>query len=153
MPLYYAFDELMDPLRMSALSPHIRNLGHGRLPRHRLVVMSGARVTIRRDPLRHVEGTLYDVPMAAMPLLDRRFAGASKIIQPIIGQGGSKRAVIHLLPELGQTASQLDRARLVEAARAASLSQAYCEEIETGMVARRKPGTPLFNTPSSTFKS
>ena len=153
MPLYFAFDELMDPARMSALSPQVRSLGHGRLPRHRLILMSGARVTIRRDPLRQVEGTLYDVPMAAMPLLDRRFSGASKIIQPIIGQGGSKRAVMHLLPEITQTASKQDRAKLVEAARAALLSGAYCEEIETGTVARRKPGTALFKAPSSTFKS
>ncbi|MFM8608807.1 MAG: gamma-glutamylcyclotransferase family protein [Hyphomicrobiales bacterium] len=153
MPLYFAFDELIDPARMSSLSPQVKCLDHGRLPRHRLIVMSGARVTIRRDPLREVHGTLYDVPMAAMPLLDRRFSGASKIIQPIIGQGGSKRAVMHMLPDNLPPASQQDRAKLVEAARAASLSDAYCEEIETGQIARRKPGAPLFKAPSSTFKS
>ena len=153
MPLYFAFDELMDPAHMVAVSPAVRSLGHGRLPRHRLIVMSGARVTVRRDPLRHIEGTLYDIPMAAMPLLDRRFSGASKIIQPIIAQGGSKRAVMHVLPELQQAASLQDRARLAQSARAASLSDAYCEEIETGMVARRKPGSPLFKAPSSSLKS
>jgi len=151
--LYFAFDELMDPARMAALSPQVRSLGHGCLPRHRLLVMSGPRATIGRDPLREVQGTLYEVPMAAMPLLDRRFSGASKIIQPIIGQGGSKRAVMHLLPEKLPPASQQDRVKLVEAARAALLPDAYCEEIETGMIARRKVGVPLFKVPSSSFKS
>jgi hypothetical protein len=153
VPLYFAFDELMDPARMAQLSPQVKSLGQGRLPRHHLIVMSGARVTIRRDPLREVHGTLYEVPMAAMPLLDRRFSGASKIIQPIIGQGGSKRALMHVPPETLQAASQQDRARLVEAARAALLPDAYCEEIETGMVARRKVGAPLFKAPTSSFKS
>ena len=143
----------MDPARMAALSPQVRSLGHGCLPRHRLLVMSGPRATIGRDPLREVQGTLYEVPMAAMPLLDRRFSGASKIIQPIIGQGGSKRAVMHLLPEKLPPASQQDRVKLVEAARAALLPDAYCEEIETGMIARRKVGVPLFKVPSSSFKS
>ncbi|MBM3635702.1 MAG: gamma-glutamylcyclotransferase [Alphaproteobacteria bacterium] len=153
MLLYFAFDELMDPARMAALSPQVRSLGHGCLPRHRLLVMSGPRATIGRDPLREVQGTLYEVPMAAMPLLDRRFSGASKIIQPIIGQGGSKRAVMHLLPEKLPPASQQDRVKLVEAARAALLPDAYCEEIETGMIARRKVGVPLFKAPTSSFKS
>jgi len=143
----------MDPARMAALSPQVRSLGHGCLPRHRLLVMSGPRATIGRDPLREVQGTLYEVPMAAMPLLDRRFSGASKIIQPIIGQGGSKRAVMHLLPEKLPPASQQDRVKLVEAARAALLPDAYCEEIETGMIARRKVGVPLFKAPTSSFKS
>lgn len=143
----------MDPARMAALSPQVRSLGHGCLPRHRLLVMSGPRATIGRDPLREVQGTLYEVPMAAMPLLDRRFSGASKIIQPIIGQGGSKRAVMHLLPEKLPPASQQDRVKLVEAARAALLPDAYCEEIETRMIAQRKVGVPLFKAPTSSFKS
>jgi hypothetical protein len=60
---------------------------------------------------------------------------------------------MHVPPETLQAASQQDRARLVEAARAALLPDAYCEEIETGMVARRKVGALLFKAPISSFKS
>lgn len=137
---------------MVALAPQARALGSGRLPRHRLIVLGGMRVTLKRDPQRQVEGTLYDLPIAAMALLDRRFVGAAKIVQPIIGKEGPRRAVLHLLPEALSSASTTDRAKLAAAARAASLPSSYCEEIETGAVARRKPGTPLFDAPSSTFK-
>jgi hypothetical protein len=152
VPLYFAFDDLMDPSHMAALASSARGLGQGRLPRHRLIVLGGGRVTIKRDPQRQVEGTLYDVPIAVMALLDRRFVGAAKIVQPIIGKEGPRRAVLHLLPEALSSASAADRAKLAAAAREALLSSSYIEEIETGAIARRKPGTPLFGAPSSTLK-
>ena len=137
---------------MASLAPQARALGPGRLPRHRLIVLGGARGTLQRDPQRQVEGTLFDVPIAVMALLDRRFTGASKIVQPIIGKEGPRRAVLHILPEVSSSASASDRAKLAAAARAALLSSSYIEEIETGAVARRKPGMPLFGAPSSTLK-
>ncbi|MEI6573953.1 MAG: gamma-glutamylcyclotransferase family protein [Alphaproteobacteria bacterium] len=152
MPLYFAFDDLMDPSAMESLAPQARALGQGRLPRHRLIVLGGARVTLKRDPQQQVEGTLYDVPISAMAVLDRRFVGAAKIVQPIIGKEGPRRAVLHLLPESSSSASASDRAKLASAARAALLSSSYIEEIETGAISRRKPGTPLFGAPSSTLK-
>lgn len=142
----------MDPSLMTALAPQARALGPGRLPRHRLIVLGGTRVTLKRDPQRQVEGMLYEVPIAAMALLDRRFVGAAKIVQPIIGKEGPRRAVLHFVPEVPASASATDRVKLAAAARAASLSSSYCEEIETGAVARRKPGMPLFGAPSSTLK-
>lgn len=151
MALYFAFGATIDPAIMAAHCPRATVVGQGRLPRHRLIILSGGQVTLVRDPRREVLGIVYDVPFGEMTALDRLAGRAQKINQPVILPGGAKRALLHVGPQVGPTASPDDRRQLAKAARAAGLSDGYIHEIEHGEPAPRKPGGPLFNAPRSTL--
>ena len=152
MALYFAFGVMIDPVQMASHCPHARLIGQGRLPRHRLMILSEGYVTLVRDPRREVLGVVYDVPFGEMTGLDRLAERAQKINQPIIMSGGAKRALLHVAPVAGATPSPDDRRRLARAARAAGLPDSYIHEIEHGEPAPRKPGSPLFTAPRSTLQ-
>lgn len=152
MPLYFAYDGLMDETALKALAPRATRLGLARLPRHRLVPLGNGFATIRRDPRRAVEGTLYDIPFGDLAAVDRRAAGATKLNQPVITSNGAKLTLLHVPVESGASPTGKDRTQLAAAARAAGLPEAYCAEIETGEPPKRKPGAPLFAAPTTMLK-
>jgi hypothetical protein len=149
MALYFAFGLTVDPARMADLCPQAKRIDCARLPRHRLVVMTGGQVSLVRDPRREVWGVVYDVPFGEMTVLDRQAGRAQKINQPVIMPGGAKRALLHVAQGQGSSPAPDDRRNLAKAARAAGLSDAYAYEIEHGEPAPRKPGAPLFKAPVS----
>jgi len=151
MALYFAFGLILDPARMNELCPKAKRIDIGRLPRHRLVVLPGGQTSIVRDPRHEVIGVVFDVPFGEMALLDRQAGRAQKLNQPIILPGGAKRALLHLAQGAGSAPSPSDRLILAKAARNAGLPEHYVYEIEHGEPAPRKPGTPLFKAPVTSF--
>jgi hypothetical protein len=147
MALYFAFGLTLDPARMAEICPNAKRLNIGRLPRHRLIIMSGGQVSITRDPRREVMGIVFDVSFGEMTQLDRQAGKAQKLSQPIILPNGAKRALLHVVQGAGSAPIASDRQTLAQAARAGGLPEAYVFEIEHGEPAPRKPGTPLFNAP------
>ena len=138
MPHYFAYGLLMSPDAMAKRLPRAKLLGIGRLPRHRLIVLEGGRVSIARDPRRAVFGAVFDVAMSDLFTLDRiegMPAGrAQKLDQPILLADGAKRALLHFAADDLRPASLKDRERLIEAARVLGLPLEYDAEI-TGIQA------------------
>lgn len=141
MPLYFAYDEFMDPALATALVADIRVMGVGRLPRHRVIVGVDGHASLTRDPMRQVEGIVFDISLAGLRLWERRFRGVPKITQPIITTSGARRAIVHVPAATG--GQEGDRRRLLMAARNAGLSDAYCTEIETGSAGSGRKGRAL----------
>lgn len=138
MPLYFAYDEFMDPALATSLIADIRVVGIGRLPRHRIVIAAEGRATVARDPRRHVEGMLFEISLAGLRLWDRRFRGVTKINQPIISVLGPKRALLHIPALIMEP--DIDPRRLLNAARNVGLSAAYCAEIEIAAAGMKRHG-------------
>ena len=133
MPFYFAYGLLMSPDAMATRSPRAKYIGIGRLPRHRLIMLEGGRVSIARDPRRVVFGAVYDVPMSDLMVLDRiegvPAGRAQKLDQPIVLADGAKRALLHLATDESKPASMKDRDRLADAAYALGLPDDYQSEI------------------------
>lgn len=133
MPHYFAYGFLMSPANMAKRIPRASLIGIGRLPRHRMTIHEGARVSVLRDPRRFVMGAVYDVPLADLLALDRLegvAAGrAQKIGQPIIMDEGAKRALLHLGFGQLNPASAKDREAIANAARELGLDEAYVGEL------------------------
>ncbi len=133
MPHYFAYGFLMSPKTMAKRIPRASLVGIGRLPRHRMTIHEGARVSILRDPRRTVFGAVYDVPLADILSLDRLEGVAAgrgqKIDQPIIMDEGAKRALLHLAVASLNPASAKDREVIADAARELGLDEAYVAEL------------------------
>lgn len=133
MPHYFAYGFLMSPETMAKRIPRASFIGIGRLPRHRITLHDGGRVSLVRDPRRTVLGAVYDVPVAdllALDLLEGVAAGrAQKIDQPIIMNEGAKRALLHLAIGQLNPPSAKDREAIAAAARALGLDEAYVHEL------------------------
>ena len=100
MPLYFAYGANMDVEAMALRCPASNALGLARLARHRLAIMREGWLTVARDPSANVHGVLWDLALSDVPGLDR-FEEVSarlytKIMQPVIAQGGPKRALIYV---------------------------------------------------------
>lgn len=133
MPHYFAYGFLMAPTNMAKRIPRASFVGVGRLPRHRITLHEGARVSILRDPRRTVFGAVYDMPLADILSLDRLegvAAGrAQKIVQPIIMEDGAKRALLHLAVGHLNPAGVKDREALASSARDLGLDESYITEL------------------------
>ncbi len=152
MPLYFAYGSNMDRVAMAERCPRSVAVGLARLPRHRAFITADGYFSIVRDPKRTVQGLLWDVPFADIPALDRYESVSSglytKISQPVIIEGGSKRALVYVgrsgkpgKPKPGYLEGVL------AAARDLGLPGDYLHELEHGEPAPRRPGTPLFKAP------
>lgn len=133
MPHYFAYGFLMSPANMAKRFARANFVGIGRLPRHRVTLHEGGRVSLLRDPRRVVYGAVYDVPLADMISLDRLegvAAGrAQKIDQPVIMDEGAKRALLHLAIGHLNPASAKDREAIANAARELGLDDVYVTEL------------------------
>lgn len=122
MPLYFAYGANMAKAAMAARCPRSTPLGPAALMRHRLAVMREGWLTVARDPRARVHGVLWDLALPDMPALDR-FEGLSeglyvKAVQPVVGAGGAKRALIYLGTNAGPGKPRADYlAEVLAAAR------------------------------------
>ena len=100
MPLYFAYGLNMDPAGMAQRCPRATPLGAARLPRHRFIVTRDGYASVIRDPREDVHGVLWDCSLADIRMLDKFEEIASglysKISQPVIVPGGTKRALIYI---------------------------------------------------------
>ncbi|TCR62064.1 gamma-glutamylcyclotransferase family protein [Bosea sp. BK604] len=100
MPLYFAYGLNMDITGMAQRCPNSRALGLARLPRHRFIVTSDGYASVIRDPRETVHGVLWDCSLGDIRTLDKFEDIASglyvKINQPVIVQGGAKRALVYV---------------------------------------------------------
>lgn len=100
MPLYFAYGLNMDPAGMSERCPRSRALGLARLPRHRFIITTDGYASVVRDARESVHGVLWDCALADIRTLDRfEDIGSGlyvKINQPVIVEGGAKRALVYV---------------------------------------------------------
>jgi hypothetical protein len=100
MPLYFAYGLNMDPVGMAERCPHSKPLGLARLPRHRFIVTRDGYASVIRDPREEIYGVLWDCSLGDIRTLDKFEELASglyvKISQPVIVQGGAKRALVYI---------------------------------------------------------
>ena len=100
MPLYFAYGLNMDVAGMAQRRPRSKPLGLARLPRHRLIVNTDGYASVIRDPRESVHGVLWDCTLGDIRTLDKFEDLASglyvKISQPVIVEGGAKRALIYI---------------------------------------------------------
>lgn len=100
MPLYFAYGLNMDIAGMARRCPGSKPLGLARLPRHRFIVTSDGYASAVRDPRETVHGVLWDCSLGDIRALDKFEDIASglyvKISQPVIVQGGAKRALVYV---------------------------------------------------------
>lgn len=100
MPLYFAYGLNMDIAGMAKRCPGSRPLGLARLPRHRFIVTSDGYASAIRDPRETVHGVLWDCSLGDIRALDKFEDIASglyvKISQPVIVEGGAKRALVYV---------------------------------------------------------
>jgi hypothetical protein len=126
MPLYFAYGANMDRAQMAVRCPRSIPLGLARLMRHRLCIMREGWLTVVRDPRAQVHGVLWKLALADAPALDR-FEGVGerlyvKAIQPVVAQGGPKRALVYLGTNAGPGKPRADYlAAILAAARSAPL--------------------------------
>jgi len=153
VPLYFAYADDLSSKAFLDVAKSAKRLGPGRLARHRFIALKGGAGSIERDPRREVWGIVWDVPLAAMQLIDRyhgkRGGAVTKLIQPVILDGGAKRAMMHCVTAGLPPASREEREALATLARDEGLPESYSEELATGAPPKRKPGTPLFAAPTS----
>jgi len=157
MPLYFAYGLLMSREEMAKQCVRSVFVGVARLPRHRLFMMADGHASIVRDPRRDVHGVVWDVPFSDMAALERFERSASgphvKISQPVILDGGAKRALVFVgrgqVP--GKSKPEYIQA-LLAAGGVIGLPSAYLHEIEHGEPPKRKPGAPLFKAPVSSAR-
>ena len=100
MPLYFAYGLNMDVAGMAQRCPRSKPLGLARLPRHRFIVNTDGYASVIRDPRESVHGVLWDCALGDIRTLDKFEDLASglyvKISQPVIVEGGAKRALIYI---------------------------------------------------------
>ncbi|WP_439497906.1 gamma-glutamylcyclotransferase family protein [Bosea sp. (in: a-proteobacteria)] len=100
MPLYFAYGLNMDLAGMGKRCPRSKPLGLARLPRHRFIVTSDGYASVIRDPREEVHGVLWDCSLSDIRTLDKFEDIASglyvKISQPVIVEGGAKRALVYV---------------------------------------------------------
>ncbi|WP_436148431.1 gamma-glutamylcyclotransferase family protein [Bosea sp. LjRoot90] len=100
MPLYFAYGLNMDIAGMAQRCPRSKPLGLARLPRHRFIVTTDGYASVIRDPRESVHGVLWDCALGDIRTLDKFEELASglyaKISQPVIVEGGAKRALIYV---------------------------------------------------------
>ncbi len=100
MPLYFAYGLNMDVAGMAQRCPRSKVLGLARLPRHRFIVTADGYASVIRDPRESVHGVLWDCALGDIRTLDKFEELASglyvKINQPVIVEGGAKRALIYV---------------------------------------------------------
>jgi gamma-glutamylcyclotransferase (GGCT)/AIG2-like uncharacterized protein YtfP len=100
MPLYFAYGANMDVAAMAQRCPNSKPLGLARLPRHRFIVTTDGYASVIRDPREEVHGVLWDCALGDVRALDKFEEIASglyaKINQPVIVQGGAKRALVYV---------------------------------------------------------
>ena len=126
MPLYFAYGSNMDVEAMRRRCPRSRPIGLARLERHRLAIMHEGWLTVVRSPRSAVHGVLWELALADVPALDRyeglRAGLYAKVVQPVIGPGGAKRAIVYVGANAGPGAPSADYiAGVLAAARAAGL--------------------------------
>lgn len=100
MPLYFAYGLNMDVAGMAQRCPRSTPLGLARLPRHRFIITTDGYASVIRDPRESVHGVLWDCALGDIRTLDKFEELASglyvKISQPVIVEGGAKRALIYV---------------------------------------------------------
>lgn len=68
--------------------------------RHRFVLMREGYASVTRDPGRLVHGLLWDLALSDVAALDRYEAVGqglySKLVQPVMTQGGTRRALVYV---------------------------------------------------------
>ncbi|MGO4741142.1 gamma-glutamylcyclotransferase family protein [Bosea sp. 2KB_26] len=100
MPLYFAYGLNMDIAGMAKRCPGSKPLGLARLPRHRFIVTRDGYASAIRDPRETVHGVLWDCSLSDIRALDKFEDIASglyvKISQPVIVEGGAKRALVYV---------------------------------------------------------
>ena len=100
MPLYFAYGLNMEIAGMAKRCPGSKPLGLARLPRHRFIVTSDGYASVIRDPREAVHGVLWDCALGDIRALDKFEDIASglyvKISQPVIVEGGAKRALVYV---------------------------------------------------------
>lgn len=100
MPLYFAYGLNMDAAGMRERCPRSTPVCLARLPRHRFIVTTDGYASVVRDPRETVHGVLWDCALADIRTLDKFEDLASglyvKISQPVIVEGGAKRALVYI---------------------------------------------------------
>lgn len=100
MPLYFAYGLNMDVAGMRERCPRSTPVSLARLPRHRFIVTTDGYASVVRDPRETVHGVLWDCALADIRTLDKFEDLASglyvKISQPVIVEGGAKRALLYI---------------------------------------------------------
>jgi hypothetical protein len=134
MPLYFAYGANMDAAAMALRCPASRLVGQGQLHRHRFIIMREGYASVIRDPARSVWGVLWDLALADVPALDRYEGVASRLYakasQPVVTQGGIKRALIYYGRSAAPGAPRPGYLEAVlRAAEAAQLPPAYVREL------------------------
>ena len=134
MPLYFAYGVNMDAAAMALRCPASRLVGQGQLHRHRFIIMREGYASVIRDPVRTVWGVLWDLSLADVPALDRYegVAGGlySKSSQPVVTQGGIRRALIYFGRSTAPGAPRPGYLEAVlRAAEAAQLPPAYVRDL------------------------
>ena len=86
---------------MAARCTGARTLGLASLPRHRLAIMLEGYLTVAPDPRGSVQGVLWDVPLAAVPALDRyeevgRGLYTKRRVTVVTATGSPKPALVYL---------------------------------------------------------
>jgi hypothetical protein len=122
MPLYFAYGANMSREAMARRCPRSKALGLARLARHRLAIMREGWLTAVRDQRSVVHGVLWDLALADVPALDR-YEGLprglyAKVVQPVVAQGGPKRALVYFGANAGSGTPRPDYiAEVLAAAR------------------------------------
>ena len=126
MPLYFAYGSNMEAAAMARRCPRSKPIGKARLERHKLAIMREGWLTVVRAPRSAVHGVLWDLALGDIPALDR-YEGLPKglyvkIVQPVIGPGGPKRALVYVGANCGPGVANPDYiAGVLAAARGSSL--------------------------------
>ena len=112
MPLYFAYGSNMEAAAMARRCPRSKPIGKARLERHKLAIMREGWLTVVRAPRSAVHGVLWDLALSDIPALDR-YEGLPKglyvkIVQPVIGPGGPKRALVYVGANAGPGAPSPD---------------------------------------------
>lgn len=126
MPLYFAYGSNMEAAAMARRCPRSKPIGKARLERHKLAIMREGWLTVVRAPRSAVHGVLWDLALSDIPALDR-YEGLPKglyvkIVQPVIGPGGPKRALVYVGANCGPGVANPDYiAGVLAGARASNL--------------------------------
>jgi gamma-glutamylcyclotransferase (GGCT)/AIG2-like uncharacterized protein YtfP len=120
LPLCFAYGSNMDADAMRARCPGASLIGRARLPRHRRAAMREGYLTVVRDPRGEVRGLLWDVPLSAMPALDRYEGVARRLYvkqqQMVIAEVGPRRALVYFGANAGPGVLEAAYAAQVRAA-------------------------------------
>ncbi|MBF9197857.1 gamma-glutamylcyclotransferase [Microvirga sp. BT290] len=165
MPLYFAYGSNMDQAAMLMRCPGSKQVGIGRLMRHRFMIFDEGYATVVRDPQRAVWGMVWDLALADVPALDRYESLSTglyaKVIQPIVTAQGPRRALVYV----GRSAKPGTplpgyMEGVIEAARHASLPEDYIRSLnmwlpktQSSALAPQQPKVrPLWSVPASTIR-